>query len=242
MWKARVPLAPAPSARAGGWHTLETPPRRTLRKRSRWPTATMEVDDEAMKVRENQQVWVQVQRSLNEAEELQTEPPAGGPGHEEEGGLPCGPARSAGAVPGGDLGQAAAQCSRTRCWTMMAVLAPIQEGMQSLPDAEVASVGATLRKVNLERFRAKLRDQYLEGKSADTTKAIEEAMGSIQEAQRIQDNLQFCLAGGAQAGVGEGPLLPPGAGGQEDIKEKYIPFIQLLRELRNPMPAIEAPQ
>ena len=33
----------------------------------------------------------------------------------------------------------------------------IQEGMQSLPEAEVASVG----------------DQYLEGKRADTTKAME---------------------------------------------------------------------
>ena len=63
----------------------------------------------------------------------------------------------------------------------MAILAPLQEGMQALPSEEVANEGArALRKVNLERFSAKLQDQYLEG--VDASQALAEAMGSIQEA------------------------------------------------------------
>ena len=53
----------------------------------------------------------------------------------------------------------------------MAILAPLQEGMQALPSEEVANEGArALRKV-LERFKAKLRDQYLEGKGVDASQA-----------------------------------------------------------------------
>ena len=56
--------------------------------------------------------------------------------------------------------------------------------MQALPSDEVANEGArAFRKVNLERFKAKLRDQYLEGKGVDASQALAEAMGSIQEAQ-----------------------------------------------------------
>ena len=65
----------------------------------------------------------------------------------------------------------------------MAILAPLQEGMQALPAEEVANEGVrALRKVNVERFKAKLRDQYLEGKGVDASQALADAMGSIQEA------------------------------------------------------------
>ena len=40
----------------------------------------------------------------------------------------------------------------------MAILAPLQEGMQALPSEEVANEGArALRKVNLERFKGQPR-------------------------------------------------------------------------------------
>ena len=61
----------------------------------------------------------------------------------------------------------------------MAILAPLQEGMQALPAEEVGNEGArALRKVNLERFKAKLRDQYLEGKGVDASQALVDAMGA----------------------------------------------------------------
>ena len=47
-----------------------------------------------------------------------------------------------------------------------------------------------LRKVNLERFKAKLRDQYLEGKGVDASQALADAMGSIQEAQEANKRTQ----------------------------------------------------
>ena len=52
--------------------------------------------------------------------------------------------------------------------------------MQALPAEEVANEGARA----LERFKAKLRDQYLEGKGVDASQALADAMGSIQEARR----------------------------------------------------------
>ena len=57
----------------------------------------------------------------------------------------------------------------------MAILAPLQEGMQALPAEEVANQKA---RANVERFKAKLRDQYLEGKGVG--QALADAMGSIQ--------------------------------------------------------------
>ena len=67
----------------------------------------------------------------------------------------------------------------------MAILAPLQEGMQALPSEEVANEGAPA-------LKAKLRDQYLEGKGVDASQALAEAMGSIQEAanKRTQDTNQ----------------------------------------------------
>ena len=61
----------------------------------------------------------------------------------------------------------------------MAILAPLQEGMQALPAEEVANKGGRA----LERTKAKLRDQYLEGKGVDASQALADAMGSIQDEQ-----------------------------------------------------------
>ena len=73
----------------------------------------------------------------------------------------------------------------------MAILAPLQEGMQALPAEEVANEGAQpLRKVNVEQFKAKLGDQYLEGKGVDASQALADAMGSIQEAQKANKRTQ----------------------------------------------------
>ena len=82
----------------------------------------------------------------------------------------------------------------------MAILAPLQQGMQALPAEEVANEGGrAFRKVNLERFKAKLRDQYLEGKGVDASQALADAMGSTQEAQeankRTQDTNHPALGG-----------------------------------------------
>ena len=97
----------------------------------------------------------------------------------------------------------------------------ILEGMQALPSEEVANEGARgFRKVNLERFKAKLQDQYLEGKGVDASQALAEAMGSIQEAQRTTllevsawpDDLR-------QALELDDPEDIPQIG---DIKEKYV--------------------
>ena len=59
--------------------------------------------------------------------------------------------------------------------------------MQALPAEEVANEGARALRNNLERFKAKLRDQYLEGKGVDASQALADAMGSIQEAQKAND-------------------------------------------------------
>ena len=64
----------------------------------------------------------------------------------------------------------------------MAILAPFEEGMQALPAEEVAN--------EVERFKAKLRDQYLEGKGVDASQALADAMGSIQEAQEANKRTQ----------------------------------------------------
>ena len=81
----------------------------------------------------------------------------------------------------------------------MAVLAPIQEGMQSVPADEVANAGSSdLRKVNLERFREKLREQYLEGRSADAGKALTKAIGSLTEAQAANQPVFILLHAGKE--------------------------------------------
>ena len=102
-------------------------------------------------------------------------PPPGGPGDSEEGRAAQDLEKAPGTDPGGILGQTA----------------PLQKGMQALPAEEVANEGArALRKVNLEQFKAKLRDQYLEGKGVDASQALADAMGSIQEAQEANKRTQ----------------------------------------------------
>ena len=116
----------------------------------------------------------------------------------------------------------------------MAILAPLQEGMQALPAEEVANEGArALRKVNLERFKAKLRDQYLEGKGVDASQALADAMGSIQEAQRRTSaprtpTRHGCLT--TPSSLWERGLFcplelddPEDIPNVGDIKEKYVP-------------------
>ena len=59
-------------------------------------------------------------------------------------------------------------------WASINVLtmAPIQEGMQSVPDSEVRSSGvATLRRANLEAVREQLRKTFLEEGRVDTMEA-----------------------------------------------------------------------
>ena len=97
----------------------------------------------------------------------------------------------------------------------MAILAPLQEGMQALPAEEVANEARALRKVNLERFKAKLRDQYLEGKGVDASQALADAMGSIQEAQETPTHTLQPLEVSAWPDDLRQALeavLPPGAG------------------------------
>ena len=93
-----------------------------------------------------------------------------------------------------------------------------------------------------ERFKAKLRDQYLEGKGVDASQALAEAMGSIQEAanKRTQDTNQAWMLNHTlqplQA-LERGLFCPlelddiPQMG---DIKEKYVPYIRMLRASQNP--------
>ena len=124
---------------------------------------SMEADDEALKVRESQEIKVKVQRSLQEAEaqsfelyhpqvdqairkkeELHKE-------HREP-----------------TLEEALArrrhkELVTERCWTTR--WRSWLPSRKALPSDEVANEGArALSKVNLERFKAKLRDQYLEGR------------------------------------------------------------------------------
>ena len=76
----------------------------------------------------------------------------------------------------------------------MAILAPLQEGMQALPAEEVANEGArALSKVNLERFKAKLRDQYLEGKGVDASQALADAMEAQEANKRGHHELNHTL-------------------------------------------------
>ena len=100
----------------------------------------------------------------------------------------------------------------------MAILAPLQEGMQALPSEEVA-------------------------KGVDASQALAEAMGSIQrqtseprtltrhgcsttlsspwKCQALERGL-FC------------PLVPEDICQVGDIKEKYVPYIRMLRASQNP--------
>ena len=82
----------------------------------------------------------------------------------------------------------------------MAILAPFEE---------VANEGArALRKVNLERFKAKLRDQYLEGKARHWLTSAPRTPtrhGCLTSPSR-------CRHGQMISGSGEGAVLPPGAG------------------------------
>ena len=113
---------------------------------------SMEADDEAMKVRESQEIRVKVQRSLKEAEAQSFElyhPQVDQAIRKKE---ELHKALRLWRRPGG--------CARS--WSLgmldneMAILAPLQEGMQALPSDEVANEGARVRrKVNLERFKAK---------------------------------------------------------------------------------------
>ena len=138
---------------------------------------SMKADDEALKVRECQEIKVKVQRSLNK-KRLRASSST----------TPRWTRRSGRREPTSEESSARRRHKELVTEEMldneMAILAPLQEGMQALPSEEVANEGAcALRKVNLERFKPKLRDQYLEGKGVDASQALAEAMGSIQEAQ-----------------------------------------------------------
>ena len=150
---------------------------------------SMEADDEALKVRERQEVKVKVQRSLQEAEaqSFQLYHP-----QVDRAILHKALREHREPTPESSTRQRHKELVTDEMLdNEMAILAPLQEGMQALPAEEVANEGAgALRKVNLERFKAKLRDQYLEGKGVDASQALADATGSIQEAQEANKRTQ----------------------------------------------------
>ena len=72
----------------------------------------------------------------------------------------------------------------------LAVLGPIQEGMQEAADSQVQSKGVELlRRTNLETLREKLKASLLEGKRT-TVEAIESAQTSLTEAKEANKRVQ----------------------------------------------------
>ena len=146
----------------------------------------------------------------------------------------------------------------------MAILAPLQEGMQALPSDEVANEGArALRKVNLERFKAKLRDRALtparhwlrrwapfrrprrqtSESRTPTRHGCSTTLSSPWKCRRGR-----MISGRPWRGAYSAPWswrTPT-----TSIKEKYVPYIKMLRASQNPwhqealleeMPELEAP-
>ena len=126
---------------------------------------SMESDDEALKVRERQEVKVKVQRSLQEAEAQSFQLYVDRAIRKKEG---LHKALREHREPTPEESSARQRHKELVTDEMldneMAILAPLQEGMQALPAEEVANEGArALRKVNLERFKAKLREEAQRG-------------------------------------------------------------------------------
>ena len=139
----------------------------------------MEADEEALKVRECQEIKVKVQRSLKEAEaqsfQLYHRQMDQAIRKKEE----LHKALREHREPTPEESSARRRHKELVTEEMldneMAILAPLQKGMQALPSEEVANEGArAVRKVNLPgAVQAKLRDQYLDGKGVtqDTNQA-----------------------------------------------------------------------
>ena len=209
MGEAWVPLAPVVPGRrqTATWWTArswgELLRKRTRQRRSPWLTWSrnrrvdirqeiLSMEADALKVRERQEVKVKVQRSLQEAEaqsfqlyhpqvdqairkkeelhkalrERREPTPEESSARQRRKELvtdECNP----GASPGGHAGPAGRGGG--------------QRGSRAL------------RKVNLEQFKAKLQDQYLEGKGVDASQALADAMGSIQEANKRTSTRHGCL-------------------------------------------------
>ena len=121
----------------------------------------------------------------------------------------------------------------------MAILAPLQEGMQALPAEEVANEGARA-KVNLERFKAKLRDHSggAGGEQAHPGHQLGVDAYPHPPALKIlawPDDLRQALERGLFCPLElDDPEDIPNVG---DIKEKYVPYIRRLREAQNATPA-----
>ena len=72
-----------------------------------------------------------------------------------------------------------------------AVLAPIQEGMQSVPDSQVRNAGSNLlRKVNLMDFKAALKKRMLEETTGSTEDSLKAAVTSIEKAKEANKKIQ----------------------------------------------------
>ena len=72
-----------------------------------------------------------------------------------------------------------------------AVLAPIQEGMQSVPDSQVRNSGSDLlRKVNLVDFKAALKKRMLEETSGSTEASLQAAITSMEKAKAANKQIQ----------------------------------------------------
>ena len=71
------------------------------------------------------------------------------------------------------------------------VLAPIQEGMQSVPDSQVRNAGSNLlRKVNLMDFKAALKKRMLEEATGSTEDSLKAAVTSLEKAKEANKKIQ----------------------------------------------------
>ena len=71
------------------------------------------------------------------------------------------------------------------------ILAPIQEGMQSVPDSQVRNAGSNLlRKVNLMDFKAALKKRMLEEASGSTEDSLKAAVTSLEKAKEANKKIQ----------------------------------------------------
>ena len=71
------------------------------------------------------------------------------------------------------------------------VLAPIQEGMQSVPDSQVRNSGSDLlRKVNLLDFKAALKKRMLEESSGSTEASLQAAVTTMEKAKTANKQIQ----------------------------------------------------
>ena len=111
----------------------------------------------------------------------------------------------------------------------MAILAPLQEGMQALPSEEVANEGArALRKVNLSDSRPSCETSTWRGRALTPARHWLRRWAPFRRLRRRTSaprtpTRHMCsttlLEVSSQAGPGEGAILPPQVG---DIKEKCV--------------------